>query len=194
MHKDNTKCRRYHHLYNFAENSSALYLLPGSWWHHEIEWRPRPPLRRPRCPAPPFLETTGSRRSAQTNREVSVICVVKKSLTVTIYKKGNVIDFFWCCLYVLWWPVLGIRKFLGLPDSDPFSEVPTYGSSHPQAKAVRNPFISTILWLLFDFLSVENDVNKCRYLQKVISKKTSQNFLFVCILKVTDEKSRIRIC
>ena len=33
------------------------------------------------------------------------------------------------------------------------------GSSHNQAKIVRKPLISTVLLLLYDFLSVKNDVN-----------------------------------
>jgi hypothetical protein len=32
-----------------------------------------------------------------------------------------------------------------------------------------------------------------RYLQKVIRKKMLKKLVFVCVLKVTDEKSRIRI-
>ncbi len=33
------------------------------------------------------------------------------------------------------------------------------GSSHHQAKIVRKPLISTVLWLLYDLLSVKNNVN-----------------------------------
>ncbi len=54
------------------------------------------------------------------------------------------------------------------------------GTSNHQAKIVRKHMISTVLLLLYDFLSVKNDVNV--YLQKVIS-----------ILKAIDKKSRIRI-
>ncbi len=46
--------------------------------------------------------------------------------------------------------------------------------------------ISTLLWLLYDFLSLKNDVT-------VPSKSNKQkNLFFVAFLKVTDEKSRIR--
>ena len=33
------------------------------------------------------------------------------------------------------------------------------GSFHHQVKIVRKTFISTVLWLLYDFLSLKNDVN-----------------------------------
>ncbi len=48
-----------------------------------------------------------------------------------------------------------------------------YGSGpfYHQAKIVRKTLIPTVLWLLFDFLSLKNDEN-VRYLQKVISNKT----------------------
>ncbi len=58
------------------------------------------------------------------------------------------------------------------------------GSFDHQAKIVRKPMIPTVLWLLYDFLSLKNDVNV-----KVIS--TLKNNFFVAILKVT-ENSRIR--
>jgi hypothetical protein len=52
-----------------------------------------------------------------------------------------------------------------------------YGSGseslYHQAKIVRKTF--PLLWLLFDFLSLKNDVNAVMHLQKVISRQT---FLF----------------
>ncbi len=57
------------------------------------------------------------------------------------------------------------------------------GSFYHQAKIVKIPLIPTVLWLLYDFLSLKNDVNVL-YLQK--------NKFFVAVLKFTDENSRIR--
>jgi hypothetical protein len=64
-----------------------------------------------------------------------------------------------------------------------------YGSvsSHHQAKTVRKSLTSTVfnvLYLLYDFLSVKNDVN-------VPSKSKKQKTFG--ILKVNDKKSKIRI-
>ncbi len=59
--------------------------------------------------------------------------------------------------------------------------------SHISILEKRKTFISDVLWLLYDFLSLKNDV-----LQKVIRKKTRKNFFFVIFLKVPDEKNRIR--
>ncbi len=64
----------------------------------------------------------------------------------------------------------------GLPDPDPFSKRFGSGSFYHQAKIGRKNLISTVL---YDFLFLKNDVN-------VPAKK-----LFVGILKVTDENSRI---
>jgi hypothetical protein len=62
--------------------------------------------------------------------------------------------------------VFGIHKFLRLPDPDfRFGS----GSFHNQAKMVRKPLISTVLWLLYDLLSLKNDVNLPS--KVVISKK-----------------------
>jgi hypothetical protein len=91
--------------------------------------------------------------------------------------------------------------FLGLPDSDPDPLVrdmqyasgsgSVSGSFYHHAKIVRKTLIPTVLWLLWDFLSVKNNIN-------VPSKSNKQqNFflklVFVADLKVNDEKSRIRI-
>jgi hypothetical protein len=63
-----------------------------------------------------------------------------------------------------------------------------YGSEaiHHQAKIVRKPLVSSILWLFFDFLTVKNDVN-------VPSKSNKLKKIFVAILKVIDGKNGIRI-
>ncbi len=49
-------------------------------------------------------------------------------------------------------------------------------SSHHQAKTLRKPLISTLLWLLYEFLSVKNDVNVASKSNKqkhwIIHKKT----------------------
>jgi hypothetical protein len=65
------------------------------------------------------------------------------------------------------------------------------GSFYHQAKIVRKTLIPTDLLLLFDFLSLKNDV-------KVPSKSNKQKkpffkLVFFGILKVNDENSRIRI-
>ncbi len=72
----------------------------------------------------------------------------------------------------------------GSPGSRSISQEIPYGSGsgsfYYEAKIVRKTLISTVLWLLYYFLSLKNDVK---------SKKK----LFVDVLKVTDENSRIRI-
>jgi hypothetical protein len=79
-----------------------------------------------------------------------------------------------------------IRMFLGLldPDPDPCSQRYGSGSFYHQSKIVRKTLISTPLWLLFDFLALEIDVN--------VPSKSNKQF-FVAILKVDDKNSRIRI-
>jgi hypothetical protein len=67
---------------------------------------------------------------------------------------------------------------LDLPDPDPL------------IIKQKNTLISILLWLLYDFLSLKNDVNvfykkRKKNQEKIIFKKN--------ILKVTDGKSRIRI-
>ncbi len=59
-------------------------------------------------------------------------------------------------------------------------------------KIVRKPFISTVLWLLYDFLSLKNDVNAPSKSIYYLEKKTGIFFLLLDVLKVTDDKSRIR--
>jgi hypothetical protein len=59
------------------------------------------------------------------------------------------------------------------------------GSLHQQAKTRRKTLISTVLWLLYGFLSLKNDVRA--------PPKKNKHKNFVGILKITDEKSRIRI-
>jgi hypothetical protein len=64
------------------------------------------------------------------------------------------------------------------------------GSFYHQANIIRKTLIPTVLWLLLDFLSLKNDVN-------VPSKSNKQknffNSFFAGVLKVNNEKSRIRI-
>ncbi len=79
--------------------------------------------------------------------------------------------------------------------SDPFVLFSGYGSGsgsfYHQAKIVRKTMIPSALWLLFDFISMKNDVdvpsksNK----QKIIFK----SYFFGGVLKVNDKNSRIRI-
>jgi hypothetical protein len=87
---------------------------------------------------------------------------------------------------------------LCLPDTDSDPLVrgmdpdPDTGNFYHQAKIVKKTLIPTVLWLLLDFLPLKIDVN-------VPSKGNKQknflnkNLLFVAVLKVNDENSRIRI-
>ncbi len=75
----------------------------------------------------------------------------------------------------------------------PFKNDSGSGSLYHQAKIVRitGTLIPTVLWLLFDFLSLKIFVN-------VASKSNKQktfflNLFFVGVLKVNDENSKIRI-
>ncbi len=60
---------------------------------------------------------------------------------------------------------------------------------HQQVQKIRKTVYSNILWLLFDFLSLKNDVN----VPSIISIKTlmtkTTNLLFAGILSATDEAS-----
>ncbi len=56
------------------------------------------------------------------------------------------------------------------------------GSFYHQAKIVRKTLIPYVLWLLFDFLSLKNDVNA-----------PFKKICFFGVLKVNDKDSRIRI-
>ncbi len=59
-----------------------------------------------------------------------------------------------------------------------------------QAKKFRKTLIFSILWLLYDFLSLKND----KYVSSKCKKaKKFENLFFVCISKATGEKSRIWI-
>ncbi len=52
--------------------------------------------------------------------------------------------------------------------------------------------ILTVLWLLYDFLSLKNDVNLPSKGNKQ-NKLRKKNIFFADVLKATDENSRIRI-
>ncbi len=71
------------------------------------------------------------------------------------------------------------------PNPDP-SFLYGSGSFYHWAKKVRNTLISSVLWLLYYFLSFKN-------ILIVLSKSTGNKQNLVDILYVTDEKSRIRI-
>jgi hypothetical protein len=67
------------------------------------------------------------------------------------------------------------------------------GSFCHQVKIARKTLIPTVLRLLFYFLSLKNDVNVW-YLPKLISRKLKKKKLvFVGVLKVNDENSRIQL-
>ncbi len=81
----------------------------------------------------------------------------------------------------------------GPPGSGSISQMYWPGSRsgfYNQANIIRKTLIPTVLWLLLDFLSLKNDVN-------VPSKSNKQknffNSFFAGVLKVNNEKSRIRI-
>jgi hypothetical protein len=67
--------------------------------------------------------------------------------------------------------------FFDLPDPDhQYLYGSEYGSFHHQAKIVRKPLISNFLGLLYEFLSLKNDVNVP---QKVGSKEKLGKILFL---------------
>jgi hypothetical protein len=73
-----------------------------------------------------------------------------------------------------------------VPDPNDVGPLGSWSRSfHHQAKIV-----STVLWLLYDFLSLKNDVNVSLKSNK---QKNFQNNYFLMAFMVTDEKSRIRI-
>jgi hypothetical protein len=69
--------------------------------------------------------------------------------------------------------------FLGLVDPDPY-----------QAKIVRNTLIPTVLLLLYDFLSLKNNVNTFKINKQ---KNFGKNSFFVGVSKVNNENDRTRI-
>ncbi len=68
------------------------------------------------------------------------------------------------------------------------------GSVHQETKKLRKPTISSVLWLLNDFLSSKTDVNAPTKSKKQKSFFFFKNYLFfVGILKATGEKNMIQI-
>jgi hypothetical protein len=63
------------------------------------------------------------------------------------------------------------------------------GSFYHQAKIVRRTLIPTVLWLLYDFLTLKYDVNVP--LKNNKQKNLAKKKFFVVGLKVSDENSRI---
>ncbi len=96
----------------------------------------------------------------------------------------------WCSgAFIIHWHWGSGSVCFGTPGSGFGSISQRYGSGsfYHQAKRVRKTMIPTVLWLLYDFLSLKNDIN-------VFSKNNKQkNFKYVSFLNVSDEKSRIRI-
>ncbi len=114
---------------------------------------------------------------------------VPKSLSIKLHKMwwGGESPFeFWSSV-----PDLDPHVF-GSPGSGSISHCmdPDPNPSIIKHKIVRNTLIPTVLWLLLAFLSFKNDVH-------VPSKRNKQkNFIkivFVGVVKVSDENSRIRI-
>ncbi len=64
------------------------------------------------------------------------------------------------------------------------------GSFFHKAEIIRKTLISTVLWSLVDFLSLKNYVNKP---SKSNTQKNLFKLVFVGVLMVNDENSRIRI-
>jgi hypothetical protein len=80
--------------------------------------------------------------------------------------------------------------FLGIPD--PLvrgMDLDPHRFFHRQSKIVRKPFISIVLQLLSDFLSLKNDVNISLKTTVICKKDLKNTLFFVAVLK----KSRIRI-
>ncbi len=87
----------------------------------------------------------------------------------------------------------------GPPRSASGSVIYLYGSGslHKPAKKLRKTLISTVLWLLypvclFIFELLKKDVNVPSKRKSIKTKE--KKLFFFGILKVTDEKSRVRIC
>ncbi len=77
-------------------------------------------------------------------------------------------------------------------DPDPYVlELPESGSFYHKAKIVRKTLIPIVLRLLYDFLSLKNDVNVPSERNK--AENFLKNSFFVGVLKVKDENSRIQI-
>ncbi len=72
---------------------------------------------------------------------------------------------------VFWIRIHRIRMFLGLTTD--LSQRYGSGSFYYQAKIVRKTLVPTVLWLLYDFLSLKNDVN-------VPSKSNKQKQIICC--------------
>jgi hypothetical protein len=82
-------------------------------------------------------------------------------------------------------------NFKGVPDPVPPSRIWICNYSHQQAKTLRKTLISTVLWLLYDFLSLKSDVKEPTVSNKQEKLKNKLNC--VDILKANKENSRIRI-
>jgi hypothetical protein len=136
-----------------------------------------------------------------------ILCVRLRETTLYRLSLFIIIAFFWLRVFkkvywkqysqaVLWlriW-ISRVRKFLGLPDPDPSLFVRIririwiLTSSSKKSKKI---LISTVLFLLYDFLSFKNYVN-------VPSKSNKQrilekNLFLLASWKPPDENSRIRI-
>ncbi len=74
----------------------------------------------------------------------------------------------------------------GPPGSGSISQRYGSGSFYHSASKVRKTLISTVLRLIYDFLSLTNEIN-------VPSNSNKQKLFFVDVLKVTDKNSRFRI-
>jgi len=104
-----------------------------------------------------------------------------------------------CSFWGWWWWEYNFRNrqaeqqptatVCGSPGSGPISQeirVRILLSSSKNSKK-NIDFLGTVLWLLYDFLSLKNDVNV------PLKSNKQKNYFFIDVLKVTDEKSRIRI-
>ncbi len=119
----------------------------------------------------------------------------------TLYIMGNIVlifispsnsDHSYAILKVFWiW--IRIRKFLGLldPEPDPLVGGTDHGSGsfHHQPKIVIKTFISTVFWLLCDFVSLKNYVNVHSKSKKLENQGKN---IFVGVLKVIDERAGSR--
>jgi hypothetical protein len=119
------------------------------------------------------------------------ICISLPISSCSVFLRNDLISyslFLWLSLFILalareWRPLWTVQCFRH--PADP-ARRPVLPKAWKALTKKKNPLISTDFWLLYDFLSVKNDAN-------VPSKSKKQKTIFlVDILKVPDEKSRIR--
>jgi hypothetical protein len=93
------------------------------------------------------------------------------------------------------WRICSLYVGHSVPDPEK-EQLVRYGSGsgsrnfHHQAKLIEKPLFLLFCDFLMIFLSLKNDVNVPS--KSSLPKKLGKKIIFVGVLKVTDEKSRIR--